>query len=295
MPKPEHYTFTFHVNHIDTGLNEVITNEPPEFNPMLMWYMCYGLETKDVSSPHWQGYVEWKCKLTYKQMQHIFGGPAKFQRRKGTKEQAIAYCFKELNAQQWGEMQKQGQRTDLDKVREDIKDGVSIKKIADEMPFASYCHTFRALKDYKNMCDEEKLSDEKKEIEVIVLYGGTSTGKSTKAKQLAPKSYPRTCDEPNFDGYSGQESIIMDEFNSQIPITELLSLTSGFPHRLRMRNQGAWSNAKKIVIVSNFHPNQWYPGITDVQRQALYRRISRIIHCTTRYGERIGLPQEELC
>jgi len=41
--------------------------------------------------------------------------------------------------------------------------------------------------------------------------------------------------------------------------------------------------AKKFIITSNINPELWYPNSTELQREALQRRITRTEHLLTPY------------
>jgi hypothetical protein len=137
--------------------------------------------------------------------------------------------------------------------------------------------------------------------EVIVIYGVPSTGKTTMAKKLAKYPfYKKTPKNEWWCGYVDQKTIIMDEFRGdQMEIAQLLSFLESGDFRLNPKGQPTvLSKAEQIIICSNYHPHEWYPGIDQKTKNALNKRIKcngngQLIHATTVYNDLCELPVEK--
>lgn len=86
---------------------------------------------------HWQGYCEFKKKVTMTAVKKIFGdNTIHCERRRGTQEQAIEYCTKTDTRQSepihFGIRKMQGRRSDLDEIYEDIKTGMTKKELLEK-------------------------------------------------------------------------------------------------------------------------------------------------------------------
>lgn len=118
-----------------------------------------------------------------------------------------------------------------------------------------------------------------KEITVIVIYGPPGSGKSRYCRETDPNLYnvpePRS-DQMWFDGYLGQECILLDDFYGWYKYHTLLQLLDGYPMLLPIKGGFTHKNWSKVYITSNQHPDLWYPNIPD--RSALNRRLTTIIH-----------------
>lgn len=278
MKNKKHLVFTF------PAINGI-----PQFNPTYMQYMVFGYEESNTGYKHYQGYLELKQELTYAQLYDIIGGKCHFAQRRGTKVQAINYCMKDGNFIQYGELTEQGQRTDLENRRLDIENGKSMKEIAKE-DFGQWCRNYKAFALYASMVEKH----EARECEIEVIYGKPGTGKSTLAMTRYPMAYRKSLDHVYWDGYQNQNEIIIDEFRKgMMPANVLLSLVSPAPYQLNIKGSTVWCKATKIVIVSNYHPKDWYSECDEVTRAAIQRRIKRITHATTQYVKLGEWPDEE--
>lgn len=239
---------------------------------------------------HIHVYCETKDPSTLKEMKQRFGGKTTHVERTKDIQAYIQYCKKDGNFLEYGKISTQGQRNDLNDIKDKIDKGATVKEIADQN-FGQWCRNYRAIDRYMTMVKKEK----RQQPELIIIYGKTGTGKTTLAEQLCGDIFYKKAPQHQYwDGYIDQECIIIDEFDSGIPINELLSITSHGFHQFNIKGSTVECRAKKIVIVSNFHPDQWYPMIPKTQRDALYRRVTKLIHAKTSYINSASLPQEEV-
>lgn len=110
-------------------------------------YIIVGKEVGESGTPHLQIYFQLakQCKL---QTIKNWGGPWKkmhLESARGTPEQASTYCKKDGDFIEIGEMKvnKPGQRTDLDSVKEAIDRGETYDEVVDaNFSVASRCHKF---------------------------------------------------------------------------------------------------------------------------------------------------------
>lgn len=106
-------------------------NNPTEEDKPLEWdveYVLYQLEKGEQGTPHYQGYVELAKRVRLSAMKKI-NGRAAWYARKGTQDQAVAYCKKQ-DTRVDGPWEKgslfqgnQGSRTDLDRACEAAAEG----------------------------------------------------------------------------------------------------------------------------------------------------------------------------
>lgn len=115
-----------------------------------------------------------------------------------------------------------------------------------------------------------------------VLWGPTGTGKSRFAHESAPDAYTlslsRSTDKVWFDGYMGEETVIIDDFRGEIPIAFLLRLLDRYPMRVEPKGDSIPLCATRWIITSNFPPRAWYPDLDSEQARALERRLTLIEH-----------------
>lgn len=107
-----------------------------------------------------------------------------------------------------------------------------------------------------------------------VYHGITGMGKSRRAWQEGTLSaYPKDPCTKFWDGYAGQENVIIDEFRGAIGISHLLRWLDRYPVCIETKGSGSVLRAKNIWITSNLHPEQWYPDLDEETKAALMRRL----------------------
>lgn len=113
-------------------------------------YMVIGFEIGGrCQTPHLQSFVLFVKRHTFKVIADLFE-PNHVEPQKGSKVQAIYYCRKDGDFWEYGERPRQGKRTDLDLIAQDIKDGVPMHDIANKYPSQYYFH-HRGFKAYAEM------------------------------------------------------------------------------------------------------------------------------------------------
>ena len=252
----------------------------PSYDEMKMNYLIYQLEEGENGTPHLQGYVQFKVQQRMPAVKKIFNGHLTVSN--GTPEQNKTYCSKEPRlepTQEFGELTTQGKRNDLTAVVTTIRNAKRpIEEVIETHPeqFIKY-HT--GITKVINYHLEKKTRLEFRQLEVIVLYGPTGTGKTRKAKEYSDDYYiiRNEGDHIWFDNYTGQSTLIIDEFKNWITLTQLLGLLDG--HQCRLSIKGAFTYAQwtRVIVTSNLHPDQWYPNIDEEHRAALNRRFTNIL------------------
>ena len=110
--------------------------------------------------------------------------------------------------------------------------------------------------------------------EVFVFCGPTGLGKSKRAwEEAGLDAYPKDPRTKFWDGYRGQEHVVMDEFRGSIDISHLLRWFDRYPVLVEIKGSAVVLKAKKIWITSNIHPKDWFVGLDDLTLKALLRRL----------------------
>lgn len=80
-----------------------------------------------------------------------------------------------------------------------------------------------------------------------------------------------------FDGYNGQETVVLEEFYGWLSITTLLSLINTTPYRIPVKGGSRSFVARRVFITSNTPPSKWYNqtgSIDSAVMAALSARLS---------------------
>lgn len=239
-------------------------------------YLCYGRERGAEGTPHLQGYISLTQRRTLRWIKNYLSERAHFEQAKGSPSQNRAYCSKEAESDtdfyEFGQCPGgQGTRTDLAAVVAAIKSGKRGREFADEFGECIIRYS-RGINVLRLLYSEPRTW----QPEVSVLYGETGTGKTRRAwEELCEKEaffYPGG---GWFDGYEGHRNVIFDDFGgSEFKITYLLKLLDRYPMKVPIKCGFVEWVPKRIVITSNYPPEEWYPNAKDKHKEALARRIN---------------------
>lgn len=169
---------------------------------------------------------------------------------------------------------EQGHRSDIDKACELVKDK-SLYDLAVEMPvmYVKYNKGFEKLRNILASKNKEFIK-----LGVYVIWGPPGSGKSKLVREIDDNVY--SVPEPVngtlwFDGYDGQESILLDDFYGWVKYHTLLQICDGYPMQLPVKGGFTQKQWKNVFITSNKPPEDWYKREEIL---ALERRISKTTH-----------------
>lgn len=235
-------------------------------------YIVYGKEKGEKEkTEHIQGYVELNLPVNLQKIKKIICERGHFELRRGTAEQASKYCKKDGDFIEKGEISKQGRRTDIESLVEDIKDGKNLREIIERNP-EQFIKYNRGIEKMKNILVTPK---KWREIKVIVFIGKTGVGKTKEAMQ-SESVYK--LNEPNnrnlwFDNYAGEKRLVIDDFSGWINYRNLLTLLDGYPYRCEIKGGYIWAEWEEVYITSNEMIENWYK---NYDLSPLKRRITEI-------------------
>lgn len=170
----------------------------------------------------------------------------------------------------------QGHRSDLDALRARIIDG---QETVDELLLddsGAWRHS-RMVGDLVTARDRARHGSALRTVQVRVIYGDTGTGKTSAAlaglHRLGSVCRVTHWGAGAFDGYDGQDALVLDEFAGQPPIGELLMWLDVYPVDLPARYRSRPAAYSRVVLCTNTEPWDWYPHAPRAQRAALARRL----------------------
>jgi len=237
-------------------------------------YSIYQLEIGEHGTPHYQGYIELStpCRLPF--MQRLVPG-AHFEIRMGTRDEARKYCCKEESRIDgpwetgvW--IKGQGHRTDIDLLVSGIKGGKNDAQLVEDIPHL-YLRYGKGIGTLRTL-----LVHEREEPPVcIVICGPTGTGKSSYVRDHASDSqFWKSPDNEWWDGYCGQEDVVLDDFYGWLKFHYMLRLLDRFPFNVQIKGSFTPFLAKVVWITSNRPPNMWWKNKDDLWA-SFERRVQR--------------------
>jgi hypothetical protein len=264
-------------------------NNPNETDYPSAWYtnevklLVCQLEEGEHHTLHLQGYLEMKSPVRMAALKKL-NSRAHWEVARGTRLQAILYCLKEESSRgmkwwlyndccEYFEEElptslddlikslsspttggKSSTKLRLSEIQSKLCEGNSgaIEEIADN-EFDLWVRYYRAFEKY--LCMKTAPRDWK--TNVHVLQGPTGTGKSKWAMDNYPGAYWKQ--RSNWwDGYVGQETVVLDEFYGWLPFDLLLRLCDRYPLLVETKGGQTQFVAKTIIITTNMLPCNWY-------------------------------------
>lgn len=232
-------------------------------------YMVLGKEKcPTTGTPHLQGFLYFENPRAYpNQKFRAISNGAHDEVMRGSPRQAATYCKKESDFWEFGDVPSQGARTDWDAALVQLQKG-SVLEAVIEQPHLIPC--IRALERYKQISQKGSHRD----ITVDVLYGAPGTGKTRDAWARDPELYSKP-DGNWFDGYDGQDTLLLDDYQGELAYSWLLKLLDRYPIQLPVKGGFVPARYTKVVITTNKHPRDWYYGHNYA---ALERRINVVTY-----------------
>ncbi len=250
-------------------------------------------EGGELGRPHLQGYVMFKTLKSPAGVQQALGINCHVEFRRAPKiSDAVKYCKKDDTRRPGTTWFERGVQPMDHGIKRTLADACEcakthgIKRVAKDMPeeFVRYA---RGLRELSNIAAEEKIP-RWRDVKVHVVVGDPGSGKSWMAEHFdnIEDTYPMSDSDPVWvDGYCGQRTIVIEEFDATMPFRFLLRLLDGY--RLNMPTKGGfvWGEHTTVIITSNTPPDRWYSGdfanqwsfdTTQVSAGPLQRRIDSI-------------------
>lgn len=212
-------------------------------------YHAYGKETCPTTGKHhWQGFVYFANAKTLSATIKLLR-PHHVEICKGSLEQNEAYCSKTGNYTEVGIKPRQGARNDLKDVIEQLKSGeTTVEEILMEEPV--FYHQYgRTLEKAEDLINRKRHRDFM--TQGYWFWGPTNCGKSHKAHEMSSNFYSKPSDGRWWDGYAGQEAVIIDDFRGDIPFNELLRIVDRYPMAVPRRGREPHPFLSKLVIITS--------------------------------------------
>lgn len=256
---------------------------------------------------HYQGYCEFANPVPFSTVRN-FLPRAHWETRKGTQREAVIYCVKDYlkdykqsseclddfkdhdleGLEQFGLLsvgidRKQKLQAYIEKLslkkqsrllhlKRCLDEGMSTKDLWQE-DFETMVRHHRAFQNYQL----EMVTPRSHEMEIIVIFGPTGTGKSRWCAENFPNAYWKQLGKW-WDAYNQQEVVVIDEFYGWLQWTTLLRLCDRYPMMVETKGGQVQFVAKTIIFTSNTRPNNWYK---DKYFDAFKRRVSQWIHMSS--------------
>lgn len=265
MSRSRNYCFTLN-NYTDLEVADLARAE-------CKW-LGYGKEVGENLTPHLQGLV---CFATMKSLAQVKKLPgfarAHLEKMRGSFEQAKTYCAKDGQFEERGEPpMTQGQKGDANVERFDDARKAAEEGRFEDIPSDIYmrmdnaCHRIhaRAIQNLDTLDGP---------MEHEWWYGRPGTGKSRKAREEHPDAYVKDPCERWWDGYKGQEVVIIDDFDKYQKAQggDMKRWLDRYSFKAPVKGGYLDVRPRKIIVTSNYHPDTIWDD--EVTQAAIGRRV----------------------
>lgn len=244
-------------------------------------YMIVGSEVGEEGTPHlhfvYKFHSDKKFEVLKKYLERVHWEPV------NDIPKCITYCKKGGKFYEFGfhSLKDQGKRNDLESLSETIMNGASWGELAEEMPgmIIKYPKGIQKLMDAR---DKPKM----RELEVTWYFGKSGSGKTFSVYNSHPLNEIYMKDgTPWWDGYEGQDVILIDDFDGRWPFRDLLRLLQPYPYQGQVKGGYRWITASVIYITCDRSPEEVYkdPNDDNILAQIL-RRLSYVIEIKREVG-----------
>lgn len=261
-----------------------------ELDMIKIRYMVWQEEmAPDTGRIHYQGYIELNKAQRISGVKKLLSDSTMhLEQRRGNREGARAYCMKDDSRTDgpweigtW--IKGQGARTDIHDFVEIILDGATDEDLIRSFP-GPYVKYNRSVDRIRGVMAEKKAKAAiDRDVKVIVLIGKTGVGKTHLAFEIGGGyestyrlPYVARGRTPWFDGYRGEDTLLIDDYEGEIDYRYLLQILDKYPLQLQVKGSFTWALWHTVVITSNVPVKDWYPDrdvVTELRRRITDLRI----------------------
>lgn len=238
-------------------------------------WIIIGDEVGGLGTPHLQMACRFHKPVSLRMASNVFGhNKSHIEVMYGTPEQSAVYCSKEKLFLERGprpvEKGKEA-KAKLDGMVSMIKEGKSDREIFEANPamYLRYRSSLGAAKSlYAGLVKRAPL-------EVYWFWGEAGAGKSFRAESEAAADGRRLYRQNGsqwWDGYDGDELVIIDDLEETTPFRSLLKITDVYNHLVGTKGSHQYLRAQRMWITASFPPSKIDQG------GQLERRMTKIVN-----------------
>ena len=259
-------------------------------------YVCFQMERGEKGGNlHLQGFMNFETAMYFNKVKHVFPS-IRLDRCYKPSEYYRDYCMKqETRVEGFDFWENKTWKDDLiaptlDGFIKDVAEMKTITELKESHGKLAFIH-HKKVEPYQQDLLKDKHGHQKRKVHVTYIYGKEGTGKSSYWEyilKLDPKNVFEVGDYDytgKYDGYTTQDVIVFDEFDSQVKLTQMNKYLEGRPYTyLPARNIPKLAIYTKAFVISNYPLDQLYRKERDNGKEPSYRGFLR------RFDEIIYVP-----
>lgn len=224
-------------------------------------YVCYGIETGEEGTLHWQGYCYFKERKSLVQVKE-FIPRGHLEQQRGSFDQAIEYCEKDGNFKEWGTRPRgpKGQKNQWKQILALARAG-KFEEIESGYPSIYFRYHEKLFKFHRP--DAPVILQN---LENEWWVGPTGCGKSRTLWERYPNHYQKPLNKW-WDGYTNEETVAIEEWapKNEVTASSLKIWADRYPFTAEIKGGTLQKiRPKRIIVLSNYVPDQCFTNDEDL-------------------------------
>lgn len=217
-------------------------------------YICGQVEIGENGTPHIQAFIYY----TNPRVKPVKKYPRAYLDKAESFDASKKYCSKTdtrvAGPFRMGEEPAQGKRTDLEELAKKVIGGTRIEEIAMEAP-SDFIKYHKGLQALENLVQKNRITKPTN----TWYWGLAGTGKTSRVidKHGADNVYIKD-GTMWWDGYRGQEAIVVDDFDGKWPYRDFLRFLDRYPYQGQVKGGYVKINSPFVYITCEFEPEKIY-------------------------------------
>jgi len=244
-------------------------------------FIVFQQEISASGTPHLQGYCQMGGPIGFNSWRKLISPRAHLEATKGSARDNYEYCTKVETRSPGtepytrGDIPSPGTRSDIEGLVAMAKDPTKRQRDLIDANGEVF------LKHFKGFDRIRAVTALPRDFatDVYWFYGGTGTGKSRLALELAPDAYWKPNDKW-FDGYDpyAHDDVIIDDFRASFaPFSFVLRLFDRYPMSVEIKGGTTNFRARRIFVTTSKHPSETWLAPGEEKLDQLYRRLKVIV------------------
>lgn len=239
----------------------------------------------ETGTEHFQVFISFTIAKRFSTIKSYFP-TAHIEACKGSNVQCRDYCCKSdtrvSGPYEIGQFVEERSRTDISNFIELCQLGASDVEIAKLYP-SLYLKSLDKISKIRQSYVGDEFLNKLRDVDVTYIYGLPGTGKTRYIYdnyKFGEFYHTSVYNNSTFDGYNGQDVLVLDEFSGKINIELMNRLLDRYPFELPARFANKVACYTKVYIVSNFKITELYKDEQSSKRilfDAFLRRVRKIV------------------
>lgn len=239
-------------------------------------YAIIGKEKGELGTPHLQGYLCYRNAKTFDQVKKKLGPGAHLERAKGTANDSRNYCSKDGDFWETGELpEKSGGDSLLEKIKKNkrlLDETIPLDTLIEDGTLSAYSYLLIKRTRMERAINADPYTPE--DVRGLWIWGDPGTGKTRHVWATYPGLYEKAQNKW-FDGYTGEETILLDDLDTNILGHYLKRWMDRYPVKGEVKGGTIQLQHKLFVVTSNYSIEQLF---NDPILAAAVRRRCKVIH-----------------